>query len=112
MRNDRERLLDILEAAEQIEKYAKRGRQVFESDELIQIWIVYRLQIIGEAANGISDQLKALSSEIPWSQIIGMRNILVHAYFNVDLEATWSAVERDLPDLVPKIKALLAHASD
>jgi uncharacterized protein with HEPN domain len=52
MREDRRRLEDILEAINQIERYAKRGHQDFESDEMLQVWIVYHFQIIGEAANG------------------------------------------------------------
>jgi uncharacterized protein with HEPN domain len=55
MRDDREWLLDILEAIERIEKYSSRGRQTFEEDELIQNWILHQLQIIGEALRSISD---------------------------------------------------------
>ena len=54
MRSDRERLLDIQEAIERIEKYATRGREAFERDELIQTWILHHLQIIGEAARALS----------------------------------------------------------
>ena len=50
MRDDRERLLDILEAIERIERYAARGREAFENDELLQTWVVHHVQIIGEAA--------------------------------------------------------------
>ena len=58
MRDDRERFLDILEAIENIEKYALRGKTAFESDELIQTWIVHHLQIIGEAVRGLSQDCK------------------------------------------------------
>lgn len=86
MRVDLERLRDILEAIARIERYAARGREVLERDELVQTWIIHHIQIIGEAARQLSDELRASRSEIPWAQIIAMRNILVHDYFGVDLE--------------------------
>ena len=76
MRDDRERLFDIQEAIERIERYASRGRETFETEELIQVWILHHLQIIGEASRALSDDLKDRNPTIPWSQIVGMRNIL------------------------------------
>lgn len=109
MRDDRERLLDILEAITRIDKYAAQGRAAFDREELLQVWIVHYLQIIGEAARSLSRELKAKRPEIPWAQIVAMRNILVHNYFAADLEEVWSAVERDLPDLKTKIQAMLSE---
>ena len=107
MRDDRERLRDIQEAIGRIEQQAVKGRTAFENDELIQTWIVHHLQIIGEAVRQLSPTLKANHPEIPWSRIIGMRNILVHDYFAIDAEAVWQAVERDLPELKRNVDALL-----
>ncbi|MGB2936751.1 MAG: DUF86 domain-containing protein [Phycisphaerae bacterium] len=107
MKDDKERLRDILEAIGRIEKHAARGHAVLETDELVQVWMVHHLQVIGEAARRLSDDLRGRHPEIPWPQIIAMRNILVHDYFAVDLEEVWSAVERDLPDLKKKITAIL-----
>jgi len=107
MRNDASRLQDILEALARVEKYAVRGREDFARDELIQTWIVDHLQIIGEAARRVSDALRTRHPEIPWPQIIAMRNILVHDYFSVDQDEVWAAVERDLPDLKRKIEGAL-----
>jgi uncharacterized protein with HEPN domain len=84
MRNDAEWMLDIIEAIERIEKYSSRGRDIFEKDELIQNWIVNHLQIIGEACRCISPDFKNQHPEILWSEIIGMRHILVHRYFGID----------------------------
>ena len=97
MRNDRERLLDIKEAIENIQKYASHGKNSFQNDELIQVWILHHIQILGEAAARLSDEFREEYHEIPWYKIIGMRNILVHNYFGIDIEAVWSAVENDMP---------------
>lgn len=108
MRNDRERLFDILEAIAQIEKYAARGKAVFEHDELIQNWIVNRLQIIGEASRGLTVSFRAQHPEIPWTDIIGMRNILVHDYFGIDTEIVWAVVEDSLPTLKNRVSEIVA----
>lgn len=106
MRNDRERLSDILEAIENIEKYAAEGKEAFEQDELIQTWILHHLLILGEAAAKVSDEFQEEHNRIPWSQIIGMRNILVHHYFGIDLEVVWGLIEKDLPELKQAILRL------
>ena len=107
MRSDRERLLDIQEALERIEKYAARGKKEFERDELIQNWILHHLQIIGEACSRLSEDFRAANIEIAWSKIIGMRNILVHNYFGIDIEAVWAVIEKDLSDFKQKINKAL-----
>jgi uncharacterized protein with HEPN domain len=107
MRNDRERLLDIKEAIENIKKYSIKGRNTFEKEELVQNWIIHHLQIIGEAAAKISDDFQEQHPDIPWLQVIGMRNILVHDYFRIDINAVWSVVENDLPRLEQYIETLL-----
>jgi uncharacterized protein with HEPN domain len=107
MSQDLDRLQDILDAIEKIERYSSKGRERFDSDELVQTWIIHHIQIIGEAARRVSVELKARHTDIPWSQIIGMRNILVHDYFGVDLEEVWSTAMRDIPDLKRKIEAIL-----
>ena len=111
MRNERERLLDIQEAIARIEKYATSGKIRFEHDELIQSWIVRHLQIIGEAARGLSETTITQHPEIPWRNIIGMRHILVHNYFGIDRAIAWRAVKDDLPDLKSNVQKLLEDAS-
>ena len=107
MRADRERLLDIKEAIEAIEKYSLENQTDFEENELIQVWVVHHLRIIGEACRALSNNLKKKYSNVPWSKIIGMRNILVHAYFRVDAEIAWSVLVNDLPDLKRQIELML-----
>jgi len=101
------RLIDMLEAIERIERYTVRGRRAFEEDELIQTWFVHHLQIIGEAAAKLDRDFHAAHPDIPWAEIVAMRNILVHDYFGVDLEEIWLAVERDLPGLKAALRGLL-----
>jgi uncharacterized protein with HEPN domain len=107
MRSERERLLDILEAIERIEKYEDDGKAAFLSDELIQTWMVHHIEIIGEACRSLSDEFQARHANIPWADIIGMRNILIHHYFGIDAEAVWSVVERDIPELKLNLQAIL-----
>ncbi len=106
MRDPDERLEDILEAIVRIERYAARGRAAFESDELIQNWFVRNLQIIGEAARALPKETQESAPDIPWSNIIGMRHILVHDYFSIDTETVWRAIEQDLPALKRKIEEM------
>ncbi|MGZ6988123.1 MAG: HepT-like ribonuclease domain-containing protein [Thermoanaerobaculia bacterium] len=107
MKRDRQRLEDILEAIERIERYASGGRASFDRDELVQTWIVHHLQIIGEAVRGLSDEIRSAHTDVPWAQIAAMRNILVHDYFGIDLEEVWAAVVRDVPTLKTKVAAIL-----
>ena len=108
MKRDRQRLEDILEAIERIEKYASGGRATFDRDELVQTWIVHHLQIIGEAVRGVSEEIRSAHPDVPWSQIAAMRNILVHDYFGIDLEEVWAAVARDVPALKAKVVTILS----
>lgn len=67
MRREVERLQDIFDAIAAIERYASQGRQAFDQQELIQVWVVHHLQIIGEAANSLPDDLMSQYSEVPWA---------------------------------------------
>jgi uncharacterized protein with HEPN domain len=107
MRDLRERLRDILEAIAAIDRYRGRDRSTFEQDELLQVWFLWYLQIIGEAASRLPEEIRNLAPDIPWHKIIGMRNILVHGYFAIDLDVVWDAVQRDVPLLKPAVEALL-----
>jgi uncharacterized protein with HEPN domain len=108
LRDPAERLRDILEAIAAIERYSNCEKKGFERDELLQAWFVRNLQIIGEAAKGIPEEIRALAPEIPWHQIAGMRNVLVHGYFEIDTDLVWDAATRDVPALKPAIEQMLA----
>jgi uncharacterized protein with HEPN domain len=87
MRDPRERLRDMFEAIEHIERYASQGRDTFERDELIQNWIVRHLQIIGEGARAMPQEVRERATNVPWSKIIGMHHILIHDYLREHLQA-------------------------
>ena len=112
MRDPRERLRDILEAIAAIERYLHRGRNAFERDELLQVWFVHHLQIIGEATRALPEEVRTRAPEVPWSKIIGMRNVLVHGYFEVDTDIVWNAATRDVPALKPAIQRLLGELEE
>ncbi len=107
MRDDRARLLDMLEAIEKIERYAGVDKTVYEHDELIQTWMVYNVQIIGEAVNQLSDEFIAQHPEVPWRAIAAMRHAIVHGYFRVDMDEVWNVVQNDIPKLEAAVQVIL-----
>ena len=107
MRDDREWLADIYEAINNIEKYALRGRDAFLQEELIQVWMRYHFQVLGEAARNMSGHFKGEHPDIPWSEIIAFRNMLIHHYFGLDPEVVWDIITQDLPPLKRKVEAIL-----
>lgn len=107
MRDDRERLLDIVEAIDRIHEQAKRGRHVFETDKLVQIWMVHHIEIMGEATRAVSEPLRVRYPEVPWREMVAMRNVLALDYFGIDIEQVWTTVQRDLPALKGQIQTIL-----
>jgi uncharacterized protein with HEPN domain len=99
VRTDLERLEDILEAIGKLSGRVDAGEESFLRDEMLQVWMIHHLKVIGEAARGLSHDLRARYSEVPWAQVIAMRNILVHEYFGLNLRQVWVVVVRDLPQL-------------
>ena len=112
MRSDRERLLDISEAIENIERYETKGHETFLQDELIQTWVIHHIQIIGEAAARLTPALRERYQDIPWADIISMRNVLVHHYFGLDLEEIWDTITTDILNLKARIEAILRELPD
>jgi uncharacterized protein with HEPN domain len=104
VRRDSERLSDIIEAADKIAARVARGRQNFDVNEDTQIVLVHLIQVIGEAASGLSDEFTAEHSEIPWRQIVAVRNRVVHGYFEVDLDILWDVAVMDVPRLADQAR--------
>lgn len=94
----------ILDCIEKIESYIKGASKnnFFESTQL-QDAVMRRIEIIGEAVKHIPSKIKNEHSEIPWDEIAGMRDILIHEYFGVDLELTWKVAKEDIVELKNRI---------
>jgi uncharacterized protein with HEPN domain len=94
----------ILEAINLIEEYLKdKKKSDFLESKQLQDSVIRRIEIIGEAIKNIPDDFKSIHKNIPWKEIIGMRDILIHQYFGVDLELTWEVIITDLPALKKQI---------
>lgn len=110
---DKQRLLHILESIEEIEKYtAGSNLEVFLQNSMMKFASVKQIEIIGEAANHISQETKNKFSDIQWQQITGLRHVLVHEYFGVDSKLIWQIIADDIPELKIKIKEVLLSISD
>jgi uncharacterized protein with HEPN domain len=112
MRSQRERLLDILAAIEAIEEYADRGQDAYVRDKLIQGWMILQLQRIGAAAAHLADTIREQCPEIPWQDIVGMRNILTHEYFGISITRVWMTVVNDVPLLKECVTRVLAELKE
>jgi uncharacterized protein with HEPN domain len=109
-RDYRVSLDDILEAVERIEAYtAGMEKEQFQADSKTVDAVVRNLEIIGEAAKNIPPQIRALSPDVPWSKLAGMRDVLIHAYFNIDVEIVWDVVQSKLTELKANAATLLAE---
>ena len=107
-RDDASYLLDMLLAAHDAVHFAiGLTSEQFEQSRLHRKAILKAIEIIGEAAGRISTETKLAHPDIPWTAIIGLRNRLVHAYFEVNLERVWDTVQSDLPRLIELIEPLV-----
>lgn len=112
MRDPRERLQDILEAIHNIQRHTNAGRQAFDQDELVQSWCVRHLQIIGEAVRALPQDTRNKMPDVPWSNIVGMRHVLVHNYFGIDAELVWNVIDNQLAPLKTAIETFLDRQAD
>jgi len=102
------RLRHMLDSAEEaIEFAAGKSRNDFDDNRKLLLAIIKSIEIIGEAASQISEARKAENDNIPWKDIIGMRNRLSHGYFDVNLDIVWQTVKTDLPDLIKALKEII-----
>lgn len=110
---DSARLNHILFAIVEIETYlANINYDEFLNNSMMRFACIKQMEIIGEASDYISEEIKTQFSEIEWSQIKGMRNIFVHEYFGIDSRLVWEIIRQDLPDLKNKVVAIIKALSE
>ena len=101
-------LVDILVAAELVQKFREEiNREMFEIDLLYQSAICRQLEILGEATKRLSPEIRANYPEIPWRKMAGMRDILIHNYDDIDLDAVWNVATKSIPELIDKINTII-----
>jgi len=86
----------------------RRSRGVLDSDEMLALAVIRLLEVMGEATRGLSQEVKDKNPQIPWKQIAGTRDRLIHGYFDVDLDIIWNIVNRDLPPLIEELEKILS----
>lgn len=107
MRGDRLYLGHILEAIDRIFDYAKAGEENFKTDLKTQDAIVRNFQVLGEAVKNVSAETRSAYPEVPWKDVAGMRDRVVHDYFGVSLTIVWDVITRHLPPLRDSVRRLL-----
>lgn len=106
--DDSVRMRHTLDAARQAVKFVEdRTRAELDTNSMLALSIVRLLEIIGEAAKSVSEDFRQGSPRIPWKQIAGTRDRLVHGYFDVDLDIVWAIVSSDLPVLITALEEII-----
>jgi len=112
VKDQRVYLLHAIDAIDAIVEYTSEGRDAFFADRKTQDAVIRNLEILGQAVKGLSDETRSVDPELQWRQIAGMRDKLIHEYFGVDLALVWDVVEHELPDLRPRLQALLTRVAN
>ena len=107
MKRDIVYLKHMQEAITKIESYVSVGRNVFMATSHWQDAVIRQLEILGEAAKRVSQDLRAQHDDVPWRRIAGLRDVLIHDYMGVDLQAVWEVTQRELPGLRQKVDVIL-----
>jgi len=109
-KDDQIRMQHMLDAAREAESFAaNRSRSDLEQDRMLVLSLVKDVEIMGEAAAHVTDKTRDDHPEIPWVEIVGMRNRLIHAYFDIDLDRVWDTVIEDLPPLIHSLENILGN---
>jgi uncharacterized protein with HEPN domain len=107
-REDAIRLRHIIEAAETAQEFITgRRRDDLDSDRMLLFALVRAIEIMGEAASRVSAESRSLASAVPWGDIIGMRNRLIHAYHKVDPDIVWRTATQEIPEVLSVLRTVL-----
>lgn len=113
MPKDNVRLQHMLDAATEALSFAKgKSRADLNTDRMLALSLIKAIEIIGEAANKVSAEVKTKYTSIPWLDIIGMRNRLIHAYFEINLDILWKTITEDVPPLVAELEKIVPLKTD
>lgn len=105
---DRVRLQHMLDAAHDALTFTQnRSRNDLDTDRMLTLALVKCIEIIGEAAGQVSRETRITVPDIPWANIVGMRNRLIHVYHDVNHDIVWQTIQQDLPGLIPKLETIL-----
>jgi len=107
MKNNSLYLNNIKECIENIESYTNGGEKAFFENKIVQDAVIRNLEIVGEATKRLSSDLRTQYSQVPWRQIAGLRDVLIHDYLRIDLEEVWAVVQEELPELKIQINHIL-----
>jgi uncharacterized protein with HEPN domain len=107
------RLRHMLDAAKEAISFAKnKNRNDLYTDRMLALSIIKSIEIIGEAASTATKQFRNKHKEIPWANIVAMRNRLIHVYFDIDLDRVWDTVIDDLPPLITALEKAISEESE
>jgi uncharacterized protein with HEPN domain len=106
---DRVLLAHMRDCLDRILEYTNAERSRFDASRLVQDAVVRNLQTLTESSQRLSDEIKSSEPQIPWRELAGFRNVIVHGYLGVDLGAVWLVVEQDLPALSDAVNRMLMH---
>jgi len=108
-RDDSIRFRHMLDAAKEVMSFAKnKTRRDLDNDRMLTLSLVKSIEIIGEAASKVTDETKKRFPEIPWTNMIAMRNRLIHAYFDIDLDVLWGTIVDDLPPFIEDLEKIIS----
>jgi len=102
---DHSYLVDILEAGQLMKEFLEGiDKAAFENSPMVQAAVIRQLEVIGEATKRLSEEFRVRHPEIPWRNMAGIRDILIHAYDHVDIDQVWTSAQNSIPDILDKIK--------
>ena len=103
--DDKIRVMHMIDAAEEALSFVTDSSETeFSENRMLILSVIKEIEIIGEAAAKISEGTKSEYSDIPWQDIVGMRNRLIHGYFDVDITLVWNTIKNNLPSLIKSLK--------
>jgi uncharacterized protein with HEPN domain len=108
--SDRLLLAHMRECIERVREYTAGDRARFETSRLVQDAVIRNLQTLTESSQRLSADIRATEPQVPWRELAGFRNVVVHAYLGLDLEAVWLVVDQDLPPLAAALERMAARS--